>query len=179
MATLEEQVAGLPPHLRHAVEVAVENLIDTDRAMEAAPAGLAGLGPRRSRQHILEAAARNEARVWAARRRVYETGWTRQRAADRLGVGTDQIAELISAGDLLTLDGPDGERLPAWQFHPEAPRGLLDGIHRVAVVFPGRVLGLSSWMTAPNSSLDGRTPSQALAHGDVEQVVAVAEYLGA
>jgi hypothetical protein len=89
-------------------------------------------------------------------------------------VSTNQITNLVRTGDLLVLDGPDGPRPPSWQFDPETRRGRLDGIRQVAAAFPGRILGLSSWMTTPSQALDGRTPADALADGDIERVVALA-----
>ncbi len=80
---------------------------------------------------------------------------------------------------MLAVDGPDGLRLPAWQFHPEAKRGRVEGIGRVAAAFPGGVLGLSAWMSAINPALGGRTPRQALVDGDTDLVVAVAGHVSA
>jgi len=124
------------------------------------------------------AASRNEARVWAARARLYEDGLTREQAARRAGVQPNQITNLLRDGDLLALDGPAGLRLPAWQFDAEARRGRLEGISRVAAAFPGRILGLSSWMTAAESALGGRTPRQAVLDGDIDLVVAAARHFG-
>lgn len=125
------------------------------------------------------AAQRNDARAWAARERLYATALSREQAGQRVGVKPNQITNLLDEGDLLALDGPDGLRLPAWQFDPETRRGRLDGIARVAAAFPGRVLALSSWMLAPNPALGGRTPRQAMLDGDIEHVVAVATHHGA
>lgn len=125
------------------------------------------------------AAARNQARVWKARTDLYETGLTREQAAQRAGVKPNQITNLLRDRELLAIDGPDGLRLPAWQFDPEAKRGRLEGIARVAAAFPGRILGLSSWMSTVNPALGGRTPRQALLDDDADLVVAVASHVGA
>lgn len=139
---------------------------------------LSGLGDIPTHE-LRAAAARNEARVWAARAQLYENGLTREQAARRAGVQPNQITNLLRDGDLLALDGPNGLRLPAWQFDAEAKRGRLEGISRVAAVFPGRILGLSSWMTTAEPALGGRTPRQALLDGDIDLVVAVAGHIGA
>jgi hypothetical protein len=75
----------------------------------------------------------------------------------------EQPADVASA-----VSAPASRQLP----------GLPD-IDRVAVVFPGWILGLSAWMVAPNPSLDGRTPATALLDGDTDLVVAVAAHHGA
>ena len=125
---------------------------------------------------LRSAQQRNETRVRAAREHLYATGLSREQAAQRVGVTPNQITHLLEDGALLALDGPAGLRLPAWQFDPEAGCGRLEGISSVAAAFPGRLLALSSWMVAPNASLDGRTPSQALLDGDVELVTAIANH---
>ena len=125
------------------------------------------------------AVLRNEARVAATRQHLYASALSREQAAQRAGVKPDHVTRLLRDGSLVALDGPDGPRLPAWQFDPEARLGWLDGIAPVAAAFPGRVLSLSSWMVAPNASLGGRTPCQALLDGNAELVVAVAAHHGA
>lgn len=161
---------------------AVGDFLDTMTELESALAASAGRGlpglPEVDEGGLRAAVARNDARVWAAREHLYTTGLSREQAAQRVGVKPNQITNLLRDGDLLALDGRDGLRLPAWQFDPEARRGRLEGIARVAAAFPGRVLSLSGWMVAPNPALDGRTPRRALLAGDVEQVVAVASILG-
>ena len=129
-------------------------------------------------EDLRAATMRNEARAWAAREQLYTTGLSRQQAAERVGVKPDQITSLLRDRDLVALDGPHGLRLPSWQFHPDAPRGRLGGIARVAEAFPGRVLSLSSWMVAPHAALGGRTPRQALIDGEVDQVTTVASSHG-
>lgn len=157
-------------------------LCGSTRAATAAPRrqrslqveDLPGLGPRPTTEQLSAALARNEAQPWAARQRLYDHALDYPQAAARLGLSRNQITNLVSAGELLTVAGPDGKRLPAWQFHPEAPRGRLPGIAKVAAAYPGRILGLSGWMTTRHPSLGGhgRTPADALADGDIELVVA-------
>ncbi len=161
---------------------AVEHFLDTMTELESALAAGAGRGlpglPEIDEGELRTAAARNDARVWAAREDLYATGLSREQAAQRVGVKPNQITNLLRDEDLLALDGRDGLRLPAWQFDPEARRGRLEGIARIAAAFPGRVLSLSGWMVSPNPALGGRTPRQALLAGEVERVVAAASILG-
>jgi hypothetical protein len=148
-----------------------------DRPNTRAGLGLSGVqvvDPDRGRA----AAVRNEARLAAHRAALYKAGLTREQAAERLPVPeTNAIDDLVRKGELVAFDGEDGLRLPAWQFDPAARRGHLEGIDRVAAVFPGRILALSSWMTAANPLLGGRSPRQALLDGDVDAVTVAAEYL--
>lgn len=146
-------------------------------AAAAAPAeSLPGLGHPPTAEEVAGAVRRNHERVWRFREQLYDRALPYREAARRLGVSTNQITNLLRAGDLLALDGPDGPRLPSWQFNPDTRRGRLDGIRHVAAVFCGRVLGLSAWMTTPSQALGGRTPADALADGDVDHVVTLADY---
>lgn len=173
-----ERVRALPDHALDAIGEFLDAVTDLDVALTArAGRDLPGL-PDVGDDQLRAALGRNQARVWAVRERLYATGLSREQAAQRVGVKPNQITNLLRDGDLFALDGADGLRLPAWQFDPEARRGRLEGIARVAAAFPGRLLSLSSWMTAPNAALGGRTPRQALLDGDVEQVVTVATHLG-
>lgn len=160
---------------RAALESVAAGLIAARPAASAPDPELPGLGQRPTPDELANVVARNRQRVWAARRQLYADGLSYKQAADALGVSDRQISNLVSSGDLLALDGPDGKRLPAWQFDPDTADVRLKGIARVAAVFPGRVLGLSAWMASPNPTLQGRTPAAALADGDVDLVVAVAE----
>jgi hypothetical protein len=146
-------------------------------AAAAAPAeSLPGLGEPPTADEVAGAVHRNHERLWRFREQLYDSALPYREAARRLGVSTNQITNLVRAGDLLALDGRDGPRLPSWQFNPDTRRGRLEGIGHVTAVFPGRVLGLSAWMTTLNQALDGRTAADALANGDVDRVVALAAY---
>jgi hypothetical protein len=162
---------------------AVGMFLDVKKDLEAALAAVGGAAlpglPELGDEQLRDAVHRNEARVWAVRARLYESGLSREQAAKRVGVTPNQVTNLLRDGELLSLDGAEGLRLPAWQFDPEAKRGRLEGIGRVASVFPGRVLSLSGWMVAPHPALGGLTPRQALLDGDLELVVAVAAHHGA
>jgi hypothetical protein len=173
-----ERVRGLSSQQLHALLEILDQPADVASTI-AAPAthlpGLPDVGP----DDLGGALLRNRARLWRAREDLYAAGLSRDEAAERLGVKPNQITNLLADTKLLALEGAEGLRLPAWQFDPNARRGRLDGIDRVAAVFPGRILGLSAWMVAPNPSLDGRTPAAALLDGDVDLVVTVAAHHGA
>lgn len=166
----------VPVRHRGAVEELLRTLADLDALPAEASERLLGPPPRP--RDVAAAAARSEARVWAVRRELYEASVSRQEAADRMGVSTNQVTNLISSGDLLQLAGEDGVRLPSWQFDPEAPRGRLEGIRQVAVSFPGQILSFSHWMTHPQPTLRGRIPREMLRDGDVDTVVSVARAIG-
>jgi hypothetical protein len=131
--------------------------------------------PKLDRDELEAALVRNEARVWRARQELYDGGLSREEAAVRLGVQPNQVTNLLREGRLFALEGAEGIRLPAWQFHADTRRARLEGLDQVAAAFPGRLLGLSAWMVVANPVLAGRPPREALADGDVDEVVAAAE----
>lgn len=172
-----EVLAHGDPAEQEALTSLARRLLEARVATSAEPTDLPGLPARPSAAGLSSALARNEERRWAARRALYDTALSYPQAADRLGVSTNQVSNLVSAGELLAVDGPHGKRLPAWQLNADTPRGRLDGIAQVAARYPGGVVGLSAWMTSVHPSLGGRTPAGALADGDLDEVVAAARVL--
>lgn len=171
---LLEQVLerGNPAHadaLHELARVLIDDDLLTERSLD-----LPGLPALPDAAGRAAAASRNQQRLWRHRRRLYADALPYEAAADLLGVSPNQISNLVSSGHLIAFDGEDGRRLPAWQFHVDAPRGRLDGIREVAAAFPGGVLSLSTWMMAPNPALGGATPVDRLVARDVTKVAAIA-----
>ena len=176
MGVAERVLSEGDAHERAALEMLANDLIAARTATSVPSPELPGLGPKPDPGALAGALARNRQRLWQARQELYDRAIDYPTAAAMHGVSDRQVSNLVVAGKLLTLDGPHGKRLPAWQFDLDTSGVRLRGIDRVAAVFPGRVLGLSSWMVPPNPSLAGRTPAAALGDGDVDLVVAVAEH---
>lgn len=159
---------------------AFEAGLDQFTAVATAPrVHLPGLTSRPDAMDLAAIEARNRARLVEARQDLYATAVPRDDVAGMLGVGTNQVSNLLATTRLVAIDGPEGQRFPAWQFDLGARRVRLDGVQRVAAALPAGVVGLSQWMTTPSPELDGRTPQRALADGDVDAVVAAAETVGA
>jgi hypothetical protein len=78
---------------------------------------------------------------------------------------------------LLRLEGRDGRlAYPIVQFDGRRQRpGVGEVVQRLAGV--ARPLTVASWLTAPNPSLGGRRPVDALAAGEVDEVLLVADRL--
>lgn len=175
-----DRVRSLPTTELRALLDILDQTADADATLTTpATARLPGLPDVDPGEQLGAVLSRNRARLWRTREDLYVTGLSRDEAAERLGVKPNQVTNLLADTKLLDLEGAEGLRLPAWQFDPNARRGRLDGIDRVAAAFPGRILELSAWMVAPNPSLDGRTPADALLDSDVDPVVAVAAHHGA
>lgn len=158
---------------------AFEAGLDQFTAVATAPdVELPGLAPRPEPTELAEIEARNQVRLASARRGLYDAALTRKQVMARLGVGSNQVSNLLRRRKLVALDGPDGQRFPVWQFDNDAVSIRLGGIEQVVAALPLGVVGLSQWMTTANPALDGRTPAETLVTGDVEYVVAAAEAVG-
>lgn len=165
--------------VRHELVAAFEIELEEFAAVANAPGSdLPGLAARPTPTELARIEARNWSRLREVRDRVYTAAVSRREAANLLDVSTNQITNLVSADDLIALDGPDGQRLPAWQFNLDGSRVRLPGVARVARAYPAGVVGLSVWMTTPLASLGGSTPAARLADGDVDAVIAAAEAIG-
>lgn len=149
--------------------LAVLNDLEADDTLDTAI-----WGPPPSDGDVLAATARSHQRFAAARRQVLDGSLTRSEAALRLGVRPQQVSRLVGGGDLVALEEGRELRLPAWQFHPDAPKSRLDGIREVAGRYAGGVVTLSQWAVRPNPALNGRTPAEALVHGETRRVAAAA-----
>ena len=114
-----------------------------------------------------------------ARRTVLEESLTRAEVAELLDVSEQAVLDRLESGALVGLKKGREWRLPTWQFNPDAERGFVPGLAELQQVFPGGVVTLSSWVSAPSVDLDGATPAAELAAGHVDRVVLAAKSLTA
>ncbi|MGK2316261.1 helix-turn-helix domain-containing protein [Gordonia rhizosphera] len=135
-------------------------------------AALWGPGPTPTQRK--EAALENLRRQFTARHAVVGHSLTRAEAAELLEVSEQAVLDRIKSGDLLGLKKGREWRLPLWQFNAGCAHGFVPGLARLRDEFPGGLVSLTEWVTAPNVDLDGATPAQALAGDRVDEVIAVA-----
>lgn len=131
-------------------------------------------GPAPTLSEVAEAEIATVRLLERARQQLLATALTRSDAATRLGVGPQQVSRLVDDGDLVALLEHGQLRLPAWQFHPDTPRGRLEGIRALVEALVAGPVETSQWAVRPNPALGGRTPAEALRHGDVDHVVTAA-----
>ena len=113
MGVAERVLSEGDAHERAALELLANNLIAARTALSAPTPDLPGFGPKPDPGALAGALARNAQRLWQARQELYDRAIDHPTAADLLGVSDREVSNLVAAGKLLTLDGPDGERLPA------------------------------------------------------------------
>jgi len=104
--------------------------------------------------------------------------WSTAQVAKAIGSSRQAIDKRRRRGTLLALPTPSGDYVyPTCQFAKDGRS--LPGLQRVLAAFrePDPWTQLSV-LAAPHDALDGRTPLEAIAEGDVDEAVAVAEGFG-
>ncbi|MDW5592867.1 hypothetical protein VSS74_00860 [Conexibacter stalactiti] len=102
--------------------------------------------------------------------------------AETLGIGRQSVHDRIRHRTLLAVKDHDRFRLPAWQFDAAQPSGTLVGLAQVLGELRDRPLNPFAqlvWFTTPKRSLRDRAPFDALAAGDLADVLAEARTVGA
>jgi DNA-binding protein HU-beta len=131
---------------------------------------------RNSRDALLAARARNAIRVLEDRARLREECVSTKSVAEGLGVSRQRLHQLRRQGRLLAVlpRSRRGSLYPAWQFTEEGE--IVNGLERV--IRAAREAGIDEetlhfFMVEPNERLEGETPANLLARGQVDRVVEV------
>lgn len=131
----------------------------------------------RQERSALEMAAL--ARSFRRRRELLEQSLTAPQAAGLLGTTRQTPHDRVKGGTLLAVLDRGAWRFPAWQFDPEGPDGVLEGLPEVLRALHASPLAKAGWFVRPNQYLEGRTPLEALKVGQIEAVRSAAETVGA
>jgi len=180
LAAADQRLAAKLP-LKALGELAVEA---EDAAASAASS--AGTSPLTGEQQPSSGELRavrvaNLRRSFAERRRLLSDALTVAEVAEMLDVGRQTPHDRRNAGTLLGVKDNGQWRFPAWQFDPEGPDGIVTGLPEAMKALRGPIseLGRVRWFVTRKPLLEGRTPIEALRDGNVDDVVAEAEALGA
>lgn len=128
----------------------------------------------RARRALVQARARNLARVLEDRARLMAECLPASLVQKGLGVSRQRLHQLVKAGRLVAVLTKDrrSSLYPAWQFAGDGTP--LPGL--VAVIGAAHAAEMDAetlhfFMVAPDERLDGRTPADFLAAGDTSRVV--------
>jgi len=119
------------------------------------------------------------ARSFRRRRELLEGSLTASQVADLFGTTRQTPHDRMKGGTLLAVRDRGVWRFPAWQFDPEGPDGVVEGLPEVLRALHASPLAQASWFERPNQYLAGRTPLEALREGRLEAVIGAAETVGA
>ena len=98
--------------------------------------------------------------------------------ADLLGTTRQTPHDRVKGGTLLAVSDRGAWRFPPWQFDPEGPDGVIEGLGEVLRSLNASPLARASWFVRPNPYLEGRTPLEVLREGQIEAVRSAAEAVG-
>jgi excisionase family DNA binding protein len=136
-------------------------------------------GPAPDATTVVRAVFDDLADQFAQRRAVAADGISRDEAAELLGVTPQSITARLASGKLVGIKIGREWRLPAWQFDPDDPSGVLPDLDVLQDVFPGGPVSLTRWMLAVRPEFDGRSAREAWAGGGGAAVIEFARSLTA
>lgn len=116
---------------------------------------------------------------FAQRRDLAANSFSREAAAELLGISSQSITDKLEARKLVGFKVGREWRLPRWQFDPDTTAGVLPDLDVLQAAFPGGPVSLSRWIMQPHAEFDGRTPrEESIRHG-TQPVINVARNLTA
>jgi hypothetical protein len=131
----------------------------------------------RQERSALEMAAL--ARSFRRRRELLEESLTAPQVAALLGTTRQTPHDRVKGNTLLAVLDRGAWRFPAWQFDPEGPDGIVEGLPEVLRTLHTSPLAKANWLVRPNQYFGGRPPLEALREGEIEAVRSAAETVGA
>ena len=168
-----ERIARIAADLE---ELASDGLIGDDEQAIDLPA-VWGRDPSRTTRELAESA--NLKKAFLTRQSVLQASVSRGQAAALLGLSEQAVTKHLDQGRIIGIKDKGRWAIPAWQLDADTRDGYLDGIDRLARVFPGGPVALTLWVTRPAADFDGRTPRDLLARNRVDEVVRAAQALTA
>jgi hypothetical protein len=84
----------------------------------------------------------------------------------------------IKAGTLLAIRDQGQWRFPLWQFDPDGPDGVIDGLPQILAALSVSELAKVRWLQRPQAVFSGCTPIQLLKEGQLERVLTEASAVG-
>jgi len=118
------------------------------------------------------------ASYFVKRRELLENTITVNQVAELLGTSRQTPHDRMKSQTLLGILDKGAYRFPIWQFDPEGPDGVIDGLPQVLKALEIPDFSKLNWLMRPNPYLDGLTPIAALKIGEKERVIEEAAAVG-
>jgi|SRR5665213_2645732 len=117
---------------------------------------------------------------FAERHQLLQGSLSVAEVAELLQVGRQTPHDRAKAGRLLAIRDNGRLAFPDWQFDPDGPDGVLDGLADVLHALQGPLspLGRIRWFLRPKALLNGKTPLEALQAGHKREAILEANTVG-
>jgi len=131
-----------------------------------------------NRKEKIELELKTLFRYFEKRRQLLEGALTAPEVAELLDTSRQTPHDRMKSMTLVGILDKGSYRFPAWQFDPEGPDGVIDGLPLVLRALKVSDLSKLSWLMRPNPYLEGDTPIVALKKGKKERVISEAAAVG-
>lgn len=136
-------------------------------------------GPRPDSVTAVRAVVADLSDQFAERHELAANGISRDDAAELLGITAQSVTAKLASRKLVGIKLGREWRLPAWQFDPDAPAGVLPDLDTLQDVFPGGPVSLSQWMLRAQPEFDGRNAREEMIFHGSTPVIELAQVLTA
>jgi len=158
---------------------ALKDIENTERVDPSTPNNLvdALAGRTFSRQERLQLEIKSLVRYFQRRRELLQDALTASEVAELLGASRQTPHDRVKGQTLLGLLDNGVLRFPMWQFDPEGPNGIIDGLPETLKALNLSDFAKLNWLVRPNPFLDQLTPVEALRQGQKERVIQEATFI--
>ncbi len=111
-------------------------------------------------------------------RKLFQDCCNIARVAELLEITPEIVEERVKSQSLLAITHNGNLLFPQWQFSPNNPDGVIEGLPEVLAILEIPTVDKISWLIAPNPILEKRTPIEALKQGDKDRVLDEARGVG-
>jgi hypothetical protein len=118
-------------------------------------------------------------RGFALRRHLLAHSIVSTEVNDLLATGSRQtVHDRLKAGTLLGILDQGKWRFPLWQFDPDGPNGVIEGLPRLLQALQVSNLAKARWLQRPQPVFGGATPLELLRQGRIDEVLEEAAQVG-
>ena len=176
--SFETILKDLPPDEVELVASTLKRLVEEVTPKEEEPLIQSLAGRTFLREEKIKLELEGLFRYFEKRRQLLFGALTAPEVAKLLGTSRQTPHDRIKSMTLLGVLDKGSYRFPVWQFDPEGPDGVIDGLPFVLKAMSVSDLSKLNWLMRPNPFLDGLTPIAALKIGEKERVILEAAAVG-
>lgn len=112
------------------------------------------------------------------RQELLKNSLTAPQVAELLGTTRQTPHDRLKKDSLVAILDNGVWKFPIWQFDPQGPDGVIDGLPDILKALDVPPYSKLCWLTRPNKALSGLTPVEALKNGKKNHVLAQARTVG-